>query len=303
MERSVNEKEKANILKGINYEDAQSIVFRKPDDATLKIETKKLQFLSNFREACNRGDFNNPENNYITAISSNLITLSAIQDLRREIAIQKKQKFLSSAKKDYLKYTEEYAKYWFDGICSWIGDIFKTTLRTAENSKYNSNSIKYDNIESLPDLYKFIGEKYRGKYTREFNVSKFANQTLEEINRETKGMTKQYIYLDFDPKVMKILNELRKINEKLKNAIKENRGFDVLNLSILGIVKNRHLYSILETKPNTESGNVIMYKLYKTNELYKTITDITYKQIFAHIWLDAPDKKSLTYFKGIYNFE
>ena len=303
LERSVNPNEKANILKGINYEDAQSVLFRKPDDNVLKIETKKLQFLSNFRQTVANTDFNYSECNYVKAVSSQLLTLSSIQELRHEIALQKKQKFLSSATRDYLKYTEEYAKYWFDSINSWIGGTFDMSMRTAENSKFSRNSKNFDELGELPDLFKFIGEKYRSRYTREFNLSDSLQETAKEISKETSNMSKRHIYLDFDPKITRKLNEIKKANERLRDAIKNNRGFDVLNLSILSIIKNRELYSILETKPNSETRNILMYQLYKTKEMYKSLAEKTYRNLYAHIWLDAPEKGTLTGYKGMYNFQ
>lgn len=302
IERSVNEKEKVNILKGINYEDAQSIMLRKPDDDVLKIEAKKLQFLSNFRQTAANTDLNYSESNYVIAPSSQLLTLSSIQELRHEIALQKKRKFLSSAKRDYLKYTEEYAKYWFDSVNSWIGGTFDMTLRTAENTKFSRNNKKFDNLGELPDLFKFVGEKYRGRYTREFNLSDTFSKTVKDINKETSNMVKEHIYMDFDPKIMQKLNEIRKVNEKLQNAIKNNRSFDVLNLSILSIIKNRELYSILGTKPADKTRNILMYQLYKTDELYNALAQKSYKHIYAHIWLDTPEKGTLTGYKGMYNF-
>ena len=301
-ERLTSEKEKINIIKGINYEDAQSIILRKPDDDVLRIETKKLQFLSNFRESCSRGDFNNPTGNYVTATSANLMTLSAIQDLRHEIALQKRKKFLSSAKKDYLKYTEEYAIYWCDSVSSWVGGVFEMSLRTAENTKYSRDNIIFDSLENLTDLYKFIGEKNRGRYNRGFEISDLTADKFKEIEAETKNIKREYIYLDFDAKIMRKINEIQKLNDRLKKALKDDCGFDVLNLSILSIVKNRELYSILEGKPNTETRNLIMYQLYQTKELYKSIAQSTYRQIFSQIWLDAPEKRTITHFNGIYDF-
>lgn len=301
-ERSVNEKEKSNIIKGINYEDAQSIILRHPTDDVLRIEIKKLQFLSNFRDAHGQADIFNPEMNYVTAPSSHLMILSAIQELRHEIALQKKQKFISSAKREYLKYTEEYAKYWFDNICSWIDGVFDMALHNAKKTKFSENNRRFDHFENLTDLYKIFGEKYRSRYTQEFNLPQSTAEAYKGIRKETSNMFKESIYLDFDAKITRKLNEIKKLNEKLKEAIKNNWGFDVLNLSILSIVKNRELYSILESKPSSKARDILMFQLYKTEDMYQQIAESSYRHLFAKIWLDAPEKKTLTGYKGMYNF-
>ena len=301
-ERSVNDTEKTNITKGINYEDAQSIVLRHPTDDILKIEIKKLQFLSNFRDAHGQTDIFNPGMNYVTAPSSHLMILSAIQELRHEIALQKKQKFISSAKREYLKYTEEYAKYWFDNICSWIDGVFDMALHNAKKTKFNENKGRFDHFENLTDLYKFFGEKYRSRYTQEFNLPQSTAEAYKGIRKETSNMFKESIYLDFDAKITRKLNEIKKLNEKLKEAIKNNWGFDVLNLSILSIVKNRELYSILESKPSSKARDILTFQLYKTEDMYQKIAESSYRHLFAKIWLDAPEKKTLTGYKGMYNF-
>ena len=238
--------EKSVILKGINYENAQALLFRFPDEDLLKTETKKLQFLSTFREAFSQNEPNNPLSNFITSCTSHLLVLSSIQDLRAEIAAQKARKYLSSAKRDYLKCIDEYAKYWFDSVKGWLNGILENSIKQAENVEH-SDIVIPENFENLINISKCIDENYKPKYTKGFDLAKNTDSQANISNIESSftKFKKLTISIPYDWNVNVKIDEIKRINEKLKKAIKENRGIDVVNLSILNIAKNRELKKLI----------------------------------------------------------
>lgn len=242
------EYEYETILKGINFEDAQSILFRNPDEDILRLETKKLQFLSSFRETTGKIDSNRAERDFVTATSSQLMTLSAIKELQKEIALQKSQKLVSDAKKTYLDITNDYANYWLNNIKSWIDIIFDGSIKSAENS--GRYPLKKYKPESITNLFDFVDDTYKSGYTREFGTTDIiANKTdLKNIENHTKNFVELSYKSIFDPKISNKINEIKQINSKLQTALSKDWGLDLINLSILNLSKNRELKAMIQKK-------------------------------------------------------
>ena len=295
--------EKDIILKGINYEDAQSVLFRHPDKDILKLETKKMQFLSNFREAFSRQDGNNPESNFVTGASSHLLTLSALQELRTEIALQKKQKYISSAKKDYLTFTDEYARYWFDNIKNWTKSIFDENINHAINIESNAGK-NYDNFGRMINLYDIIDAKYKMPYSDSFDLKTYTDGTLilEDIFSGFKNLKSQTFFL-FDIRIRNKQNEIKKVNERLKSAFNKDWGLDVLNLSVLNIIKNRELKKIVVAKPNLKNRDDIITELHDERLMYEKLARQSFRRILSAISSDTPSNNKLTGYENMFNFE
>lgn len=295
------------ILKGINYEDAQSILFRHPDDDVMRIETKKIQFLSSFRDSFGKTDPSNKNRDFITAASSQLVTLSAIQELRHEIALQKANKLTSNIKSTYLDLTEEYAKYWYDNVRSWINGIFEGSLKTAEETQYIPIKSANRKFESVTNLFDFVDDGYKSSYTNDFAVSKLANnqRNTKDTEHSLKRIRELNNSLPFDPRTFRLVNEIQEINKKLRHALKNDWGLDLINLSIMNIVKNRELKSLIvqNTNIHARAKNDMITELHKSKLIYRQIAEDNFKYILNIINSDTPESMRLSGYKGMYNFE
>ena len=296
------EYENETILKGINFEDAQSILFRNPDEDILKIEIKKLQFLSSFRETSGKIDSNKTERDFVTATSSQLMTLSAIKELQKEIALQKTKKYISDAKKTYLNITNDYANYWFNSIKSWIDVIYDGSIKSAENS--GQFPIKKYKPESITNLFDFVDDTYKADYTRELGTNSIeANKIdLKNIEKHTKNFKELSYKSIFDSKIMNKFNEISQINLKLQAALYKDWGLDLINLSILNLSKNRELKSLIQKKNISQKlKDDLITELHYSKELYKSFAQRNYKHILKIICSD--NSVQLSGYKGMYNFE
>ena len=300
-----NNSEKSIILKGINFENAQSLLFRDPDNDIIKLEAKKLQFLTSFREAFSRHDIKNNEENFITSISAHLYTLSSIQNLRREIAKQIKQKYMSNAKKDYLKYTDEYAKHWFNNIKSWIGAIADSDIQRAIHSDVFPQGINSSKkFESMINVSELIDKRYKTTYTKGFDLA--ANTegktVIKEITSGYKKLKSEITGVIFDFKITQKQNEIKRINDKIQKAFKEDRGLDVINYSILNIIKNRELKKLIAGKPIIRNRDEIITQLHYSRLLYEKLVRQCFKYVFREISTDIPVFNKLTGYEGMYKF-
>lgn len=280
--------EKPTILRGINFEDAQSVIFRHPDKDTLKIETKKLQFLSNFREAFSRHDINNPEENFVTAPAAYLMTLSSLQDLRQEIANISRQKYLSDAMKNYLSSTDEYAKYWTKNLTSWLHGIFESCVKRAVNTEHSTTVKNYDNFPQMNDILSIIDGRYKTNLCENFDI-----KTDEDVLEYLKAMKSNHkklrfttIKMIFDKKVMHKQAEIKRINEQIKTAVLNNNGFDVINLSLLNIVKNRELKKLIVQKPHLKNRDDIITALHEERLTFEDLARETFWKIHNEILSD-----------------
>lgn len=286
------EYEKSTILKGINYEDAQLILFKHPDKDTIKIESRKLQFLASFREAFSKQDVNNPEGNFVSAPSAYLFTLSTLQQLRHEISVINKQKYLTNAMKDYLSSTDEYSKYWFDNIKSWMNGILNSSINRAVNHPKN-----FDNFGDMTDIMQIIDGRFKTSFNHSFNLKDEtdANDLLKEMQSQYKDLKYKTFTMIFDTKIMNKQNEIKKINEKIKTAILNNRGLDVINLSILNIVKNRELKQLIVQKPNLKNRDDIITALHNERLTFEDLARQTFRYILKDITTDKPEIKLVGY--------
>lgn len=277
--------EKSTILKGLNFENAQSLLFKNPDNDILKIETKKIQFLMNFREAFSRQDRNNPESNFITGISSHLMTLSTLQELRSEVSKIQKQKYLSTVKKDYLSSIEEYGAYWFKNISSWLDSMFAANIKQAVNIEHVKSNI--DEFNDLTNITKNIDGRFKTYLKETFDIlnETDATEIMQEIRKNQKRVSSSSYKLMFDVKFMKKQNEIKQTDKRLSDAINSGKAYDIINLSFLNIVKNRELKKIILSK-NLKNKDEIITDLHNGRLLYEDLAKQTYKQALKEITED-----------------
>lgn len=170
-----NKNEQDIVAQSLAMEKAKSEIYKNPSDAVLKIEEKKFQFLSDFKDAYTRIDGNVPDRNILNAPSAYLCSISAVQDFRKSV-----DKQLSSTNSEheklYLKSMEEYGKYWYDNLTSYTRGTFDYIYRLITGSLYYGESGHdfYENKRSpeefLPntDLSEFLTSKFKPKYEQNF---------------------------------------------------------------------------------------------------------------------------------------
>ncbi len=300
-----NPNEKDIILKGLNYEEAQSVVFRNLDEDILKIEAKKVEFLSNFREAFGNLDGKNHSGNFVATTSSYLMTLSSIQALRREIATQKANKYLSNARKDYLNLTNDYVNFWFENIKNWIREILSENIKQAERIEFAQNSkTRFNRLVNMTDFCGKIDRKFRPIYTDEFklNENTNGNKILNDIKELFTRTLKDKLSRIGDKKLNNKYEEMRSINEKLLKAFNENRGLDVINLSLLSIVKNREFKNLLKSRCPLYLKGEMFNDTHILKEWYKELIGQNFNYIFDTILSNSPENGSLTGYNKMWEF-
>lgn len=293
--------DKSNVWQSLKYEKARAKVFRNPSENVLRIETKKIQFLNSFREAYKRIDENVPHKNIIPAGTSYLVTLSNIQDFRKEVAMQKRQ-VDNSVMKDYLDGLEKYGDYWFEKIREWSDNAFWYPVRHAKNELSNWETKRYNFKDSRVDIEDFgamtnvagsVDDDYLPKYTKNFAfrtqyVFNNIGSTCEKINEIAR--------LGVPPNAKEVYNNLCNVYSKLTKAFNQGAALDVINLSILCIV---YADQLKEMVGYTSS---IYFPATCIVEYCSDVAEACFKRAFVEISDDNPNSPVLTGYKSMGNF-
>ncbi len=293
--------DRAQIKKSLEYEKARAEVFKNPSEDVLKLETKKIQFLNSFRESFRRIDKNVPHKNIIPAGTSYLVTLSAIQDFRKEAAKQQRQTSNPNMKA-YLNGLEKYGDFWFEKIEDWSNNAFRYPLRHAngnlapwEKIRYNFEDSKVDieNFGAMTNLANSVDDSYSPKYTKGFafktqNVLDDINGTCKEIN----GISSSGLSL----KARKALNELNSTQNKLANAYNKDWAMDVINLSILCVVRAAQLKQA--STPYSSTYRAADNIMKNCSEAAETC----FEKMLSEISSDNPNSPTLTGYGSMGNF-
>jgi len=332
-----------NIKVAEKIESAKGSVFSNPTDDILKTEAKKIQFLSAFREAYKCIDQNVPNKNIIPASASYLITMSAIQDFKKQVLkeqestytelvkIIKKEAsifsiFRTQTQKDQLdlekrnlanKYNyynmqELFANYWFDKLSKWTKEAFEFELKNAnqEFSKYDKDAyydfenpnVNLNNFGSMTNILSVLGEDYNPYFSKNFSIKENIKESdIEKNDKLIKSITKKVTTSDI-LEIKAKANEIEKTQIALQKAYQSERAMDVLNLSILGLVRSKQLSELTKHKYDNYSQ-----KAYTTaNELTQNYTELaqnTFNQIYNDILKDnASPPEILTGYKNMGNF-
>lgn len=278
------------ISKSMDFEMAQAKTLIRPDEDVLKVETKKIQFLSAFRDAYSRLEQGNPDGNFPTSGSAYLLVMSHIKDLRNEIANIIGHCVKGSHKEDYLKFTDEYAKYWFDNVSSWIDDIFDYSIRRAVSAGTSKETVP-EKFGVIYNIARYVDESYLPQYSRGFNVQygTTTDKILKNI-KESIGRLRNYSSeIWYDPSYNKKLKEIIDVNEKLEKAYNSKFALDIINLSVLDIVRNRELKEIIAPKTYLSNRNNIITELHNLRLMHEDIARQNYKLVLSDIkWTDKP---------------
>lgn len=223
--------------KACRFETAQSRMFQTADEDIIKLEAKKIQFLSSFREASKYLDANTPHKNIITAPSAYLVTISNLQNLRREIVAQKNNACPNTFKEDYLNGLQEYADYWFKNLSEWAENAFYYPFRHVQCKllpweslhNFEDPAIKLEKMDPMWNILKHIDKSYEPKYNAKFFIqNNLAINKLTTISNFMKLSTDT-----MNCKAIETYNKMLNTFAKLQNAHNAEKALDVINLSLL----------------------------------------------------------------------
>lgn len=261
-----NKEEKNIVAQSLAMEKAKAEVYKNPSEAVLKIEEKKFQFLSDFRDAYTRVDANIPNRNILNAPSAYLCSISAVQDFRKAVDNQLSSSG-SEQEKLYLKSMEEYGKYWYDNLTSYTRGTFDYIYRLITgNLNYGECGHDfYENKRSpeefLPntDLSEFLTSKFKPKYEQNFAydwvysdsfMSAYWHEGASEVFH--KGMNLPY-HLKYE--CMYFADRIPNFYQSIKESVTADRPLESLNYSELLTLKVKEFMDILKEAYEKEYRN------------------------------------------------
>lgn len=334
----------ANAEKARTFEKAQAEVFKNPSDNVLKTEAKKIQFLNSFREAYKTIDKNVINKNILSAASSYLTAMSATQDFRREVEINAKRvqdeineiekrqnTFLrslfpnsQSAKADenkkaslkqeeiYFNGLRDYGSFWFEKLESWTPEAFNFPLRhVSGNLKSWEKQYDFNNPErsvydfgSMPDILSKLDKNYLPVYNKNFEVNKENYDLKLQKNNDIIKTLSSRVKKDETIEIAEKIHELEKIRRKINKKYKSDSMFDVLNLSLLSVLKSKELYN-LAFRNNLYDPvycSEVMDAARETLNLSEGIATELFNELYNQIIKDTPSSGMLHGYKGMEMF-
>lgn len=334
----------ANAEKARAFEKAQAEVYKNPSDNVLKTEAKKIQFLNSFREAYKTIDKNVINKNILSAASSYLTAMSATQDFRREVEINAKRvqdkineienrqnTFLrtlfpnsQSAKADenkkaslkqeeiYYNGLRDYGSFWFEKLESWTPEAFNFPLRhVSGNLKSWEKQYDFNNPErsvydfgSMPDILSKLDKNYLPVYNKNFEVKNEENmQKLRENKKNIDELAFIIPKTDVN-EVRSKLQQLKYFRSKLNDAYNKGCYLDVLNLSLLSVLKSKELYNCAAGSDSSDDDYIseVMVAARETLNLSESIATELFNELYNQIIKDTPSSGMLHGYKGMEMF-
>ncbi len=300
-----NEDELATIRKSIAFEKSRANLFKNPSDDLMKIEAKKINFLHAFRDAYAKVDGGIENKNIIPAGAYYLYTLSTIQDFRNEIQKQKEQEDIDFDTIIYLKSMEKFGDYWFDKVKSWADGAFMYPLRHANKLKYEwegelfnfqNEKIDINKFGNVVDIAKHIDENFKPNYTKRFNYDDVGFLNPLAI---IAGTTEKLKIKDADKKILQKLDEIKELNLKLVRSMRTRRLIELVNYSLLGVVRAQELDEINKQTDNIEELDEYIQTL---KMQYSNFAVFSYLGAYEAIVNDDTKKGELTGYDDMGNF-
>ena len=235
------------IKEALDSEKAKAMLFKNPSDGVLKIEMKKLQFLSDYRDAYSHVDPNLPNRNILPAPSAYICSLSSVQDFRKEVSKQSPL-FVDQHAKNYIKSMERYGDYWYNNLKNYTNDTFDYIMR-AVKKQYKSGEERHEFyinernprvFEPNRDLLAKMPSSYRPFYERNFDIP-IAGVRIEYRYEGTIDSLKQAKL--YDLKTQHNIYKLSRILKETKQFINDKEYLNLLDLSELSILKIREFRS------------------------------------------------------------
>lgn len=273
--------EKHLIRKSLIEEEAKTKIYRQPSDTVLKLELKKLQFLSDYRDAYSHVDSNLPDRNIIPSSSAYLCAISAVQDFRRDVA--RELRFCTNSDmREYLNSLETYGEYWYSNLKNYTSDTFDYVMRALLNKpnfeedrhRFYINERNPREISPNRDILKDVSPKYRTQFDRNFDVPINIQYKISGIYDDAaKSLSNT---LNFDTKSQHQIDKVRSVSKESKKFNDNLSYLDLLNISQVGVLKIREFNSYvkhhLTSYTASSTLNNLLYKSSEfTKELFSTI--------------------------------
>jgi len=234
-EKIYSQYEHKNFRKALIFERAQSFVLKNPSDEVIKLETKKFQFLSSFREAYRFTDPNIKDKNVLTAPSAYLVALSDVQLFLKEVRKQKQEVESNTFLDDYLDGMQDYGNYWEIQLENWASDAFKFTIYEIERDNYEywyKINTKPDYFKPISNFVNLIKEDYQPEYTCNFQIKNSERDNcLENIRNNVR--IPRTPYKPLTEKQSMACYETVKVFDKLVDAYNNDKALTALNQALL----------------------------------------------------------------------
>lgn len=272
--------EKGRIQQALNAEKAKAAVYKNPDQDVLTIEMKKLQFLSDYRNAYSHVDPNLPDRNILASPSAYLCSMSSVQDYRKEVSRQLGTSF-NRTKTDYLKAMAEYGDYWFGNLTSYTRDTYEYVMRMAGKTqgkkeaphKFYINDRNPRIFTPNLDLLDSMGTPYRPVYVSGFDAPYRMATRLEGMYEpaiDTLSST-----LD-DSKSAHQIDKLKGLLRRARGTVLDEKLLDTLNASEVAVLKIREFRGYVKHTFSSYSANRALSNLFESSvrfseELFRTI--------------------------------
>lgn len=295
--------------KAKKFEKARMVVFKNPTDEILKLEAKKIQFLSAFREAYKTIDSNVRNKNILSAGSSYLLAMTMAQDFRHEVATSKRmlevdQKAITTEKTAILAEKvkiEVEQKEIFARKISFSRSIFPNskaakkdkarmkllddrTVYLQQRERFLAGQVDY--LAYKKDYLDLIGEY--GDFWFE-KLKKWAPDAFDFPVRHVSDNLKRWeTRHDFDNPNVKlsdfggVVNVLNSLDKEYSSASKQNYGVNAEQIN-LNLKKNNNILRKLITSVSKPAFIDIKNKVTVLKELQKAIN----KASNAGSWLNV----------------
>lgn len=266
----------------IKTERAKAKVYKNPSDNILKIELKKFQFLSDYRDAFGHVDPHIFERNILTSSSSYLCSISAVQDYRKEIANQLKT-CKNADMTNYLKSQLQYGDYWFDNLKKFSSDTFDYVMRTiTKNMRYDEEIHSFYQHDRNPRLMKpnrnvleAVDSRFKTIYDKNFSVPYNLKEEMHEIFSEPMDEIKSFSKIT-NPKAYHRRKKIQHAYGKLKTFERNGKILDLLNTSEVIALKTREFHSYANHNMHSYKLLILLNTMFEravelTENLHSTI--------------------------------
>ena len=293
------------IKQSLAEETAKAKIYREPNNDVLKLEAKKIQFLSDYRDAYSHVDANMPSRNIVASSSAYLCAISAVQDFRKSIQKQLSLCF-DSNKKLYLASLLEYGNYWYNNLKHYTSDTFDYVMRAIENKpnieetrhKFYINDRNPRKIRANRDILKDMDSSFRTSFDANFDVPYGISGTIDNIY--SSAIKKLSNTLQYDSKSVHQIDKVKNISKKSKDLNDEHRYLDLLNTAQIATLKIREFRGYINH--NTRSYSALS----TLNNLLEESIDFTetlFKRIFNGMKYESPSNILVKGYSGMRNFK
>lgn len=272
--------EHESIKQSLASEKAKADIYKNPDKDVLRIEMKKIQFLSDYRDAYSHVDPNLPNRNILASPSSYLCSISSVQDYRKEVI---KQLGLSTnrLRTDYLKSMLGYGDYWYGNLVSYTDDTYEYILRMASKKNNSGEEVhKFYINERNPrvftpnlDLLEGFDRSYRPLYESGFDAPYRMNHKISSMYEEPIRVLSNNLS---DSKSIHKIEKLKGLLSRTRNSAFDEKLLDTLNASEVAVLKIREFYGYVKHNCSSYTATRTLSKLLEdsvnfSQELFKSM--------------------------------